>query len=204
MKDGFIKVAAATPDIRVADVDFNVERICRLIDETAKEGAKIVVFPELCLTGYTCGDLFTQDILLEKAKEGLFKVAAHTKGKGMLVFAGVPLAVNDALYNTAAALSDGKILGLTTKTFLPNYGEFYEMRQFREGPDDADYLLLDGEEVPFGPQLLFEADNVDGLVVSAEICEDVWSAVPPSIQAAREGATIIVNCSARDEKRQTT
>ena len=199
MKDGFIKVAAATPDIRVADVDFNVERICRLIDETAKEGAKIVVFPELCLTGYTCGDLFTQDILLEKAKEGLFKVAAHTKGKGMLVFAGVPLAVNDALYNTAAALSDGKILGLTTKTFLPNYGEFYEMRQFREGPDDADYLLLDGEEVPFGPQLLFEADNVDGLVVSAEICEDVWSAVPPSIQAAREGATIIVNCSASDE-----
>ncbi|EOS69601.1 NAD+ synthetase [Lachnospiraceae bacterium MD308] len=199
MKDGFIKVAAVTPDIRVADVAYNTEKICRLIDETAGEGAKIAVFPELCITGYTCGDLFTQDILLEKAKEGLFKVAACTKGKDMLVFVGVPLAVDGALYNVAAALNDGKILGLTTKTFLPNYGEFYEMRQFREGPSYAEDIVLDGEEVPFGPQLLFEAEGIEGLIVSAEICEDVWSAVPPSIQAAREGATIIVNCSASDE-----
>ncbi len=199
MKDGFIKVAAVTPDIRVADVDYNTEQICGLIGETAGEGAKIAVFPELCLTGYTCGDLFTQDILLAKAREGLFQVAAYTKGKDMLVFVGVPLAVNGALYNVAAALQDGEILGLTTKTFLPNYGEFYEMRQFREGPSFAEDILLDGKEVPFGPQLLFEADNVEGLIVSAEICEDVWSAVPPSIQAAREGATIIVNCSASDE-----
>ncbi len=199
MKDGFIKVAAVTPDIRVADVDYNTEQICGLIGETAGEGAKIAVFPELCLTGYTCGDLFTQDILLAKAREGLFQVAAYTKGKDMLIFVGVPLAVNGALYNVAAALQDGEILGLTTKTFLPNYGEFYEMRQFREGPSFAEDILLDGKEVPFGPQLLFEADNVEGLIVSAEICEDVWSAVPPSIQAAREGATIIVNCSASDE-----
>ena len=199
MKDGFIKVAAVTPDIRVADVDYNTEQICGLIGETAGEGAKIAVFPELCLTGYTCGDLFTQDILLAKAREGLFQVAGYTKGKDMLVFVGVPLAVNGALYNVAAALQDGEILGLTTKTFLPNYGEFYEMRQFREGPSFAEDILLDGKEVPFGPQLLFEADNVEGLIVSAEICEDVWSAVPPSIQAAREGATIIVNCSASDE-----
>ena len=199
MKDGFIKVAAVTPDIRVADVDYNTEQICGLIGETAGEGAKIAVFPELCLTGYTCGDLFTQDILLAKAREGLFQVAAYTKGKDMLVFVGVPLAVNGALYNVAAALQDWEILGLTTKTFLPNYGEFYEMRQFREGPSFAEDILLDGKEVPFGPQLLFEADNVEGLIVSAEICEDVWSAVPPSIQAAREGATIIVNCSASDE-----
>ena len=199
MKDGFTKVAAVTPDIRVADVDYNTEQICGLIGETAGEGAKIAVFPELCLTGYTCGDLFTQDILLAKAREGLFQVVAYTKGKDMLVFVGVPLAVNGALYNVAAALQDGEILGLTTKTFLPNYGEFYEMRQFREGPSFAEDILLDGKEVPFGPQLLFEADNVEGLIVSAEICEDVWSAVPPSIQAAREGATIIVNCSASDE-----
>ena len=154
MKDGFIKVAAVTPDIRVADVDYNTEQICGLIGETAGEGAKIAVFPELCLTGYTCGDLFTQDILLAKAREGLFQVAAYTKGKDMLVFVGVPLAVNGALYNVAAALQDGEILGLTTKTFLPNYGEFYEMRQFREGPSFAEDILLDGKEVPFGPQLL--------------------------------------------------
>lgn len=199
MKDGFIKVAAATPDIRVADVAFNTEQICRMIDETEKKGAKIVVFPELCITGYTCGDLFTQDILLEKAREGLFKVAGHTKDKDMLVFVGAPLTVDGELYNVAAALNRGKILGFTTKTFLPNYGEFYERRQFCEGPSYARDISLNGEEIPFGPQLVYEVEELEGLAVSAEICEDVWSAVPPSIQAAREGATIIVNCSASDE-----
>ena len=199
MRDGFIKVAAATPDIRVADVTFNTQQICRMIDETSKKGAKIVVFPELCITGYTCGDLFNQDILLEKAKEGLLKVAAYTKDKDMLAFVGVPVALDGKIYNAAAALNEGKVLGLTTKTFLPNYGEFYEMRQFHAGPSCAGYLDFNGEKIPFGPQLLFEAEGIEGLVVSAEICEDVWSAVPPSIRAAREGATIIVNCSASDE-----
>lgn len=199
MRDGFIKVAAATPDIRVADVTFNTQQICRMIDETSKKGAKIVVFPELCITGYTCGDLFNQDILLEKAKEGLLKAAAYTKDKDMLAFVGVPVALDGKIYNTAAALNEGKVLGLTTKTFLPNYGEFYEMRQFHAGPSCAGYLDFNGEKIPFGPQLLFEAEGIEGLVVSAEICEDVWSAVPPSIRAAREGATIIVNCSASDE-----
>lgn len=199
MKDGFIKVAAATPDIRVADVDYNVGQIIRAIDETSKEGAKIVVFPELCVTGYTCGDLFTQDVLLKKAREGLLRAASSTKDKDMLVFIGVPLAVDGELYNVAAALNRGKILGFTTKTFLPNYGEFYEMRQFHGGPSSARYISFCGEEIPFGPQLLFEEKDVEGLMVSAEICEDVWSAVPPSIEAAREGAVIIVNCSASDE-----
>ena len=199
MRDGFIKVAAATPDIRVADVTFNTQQICRMIDETSKKGAKIVVFPELCITGYTCGDLFNQDILLEKSKEGLLKAADYTKDKDMLAFVGVPVALDGKIYNTAAALNEGKVLGLTTKTFLPNYGEFYEMRQFHAGPSCARYLDFNGEKIPFGPQLLFEAEGIEGLVVSAEICEDVWSAVPPSIRAAREGATIIVNCSASDE-----
>ena len=199
MKDGFIKAAAVTPDIRVADVAFNTEQICANIDRAAENGAKIVVFPELCITGYTCGDLFTQDILIEKAKEGLRRIAAYTKGRDMLAFVGVPVTVDGELYNVAAALNDGKILGLTTKTFLPNYGEFYEMRQFCEGPAHAREILFDGEKIPFGPQLLFEEAGMDGLVVSAEICEDVWSAVPPSIRAAREGAAIIVNCSASDE-----
>lgn len=199
MKDGFIKVAAVTPDIRVADVAFNTKQICADIDKTAENGAKIVVFPELCITGYTCGDLFAQDILLEKAREGLIKVAAYTKGKDMLVFVGAPLMSDGKLYNVAAALNDGRILGFTTKTFLPNYGEFYEMRQFHEGPSCAGYIHFEDREIPFGPQLLFEEKSMDGLVVSAEICEDVWSAVPPSIRAAREGAAIIVNCSASDE-----
>ena len=199
MKDGFLKVAAATPDIRVADVAYNVEQICALIDETVDAGAKVVVFPELCVTGYTCGDLFTQEVLLEDAKEGILKLAEHTKGKDALIFAGVPLAVDGELYNVAAALNRGRILGFTTKTFLPNYGEFYEMRQFRQGPETARDILFNKEEIPFGPQLLFTAVSMDSLVVSAEICEDAWAPVTPGGRAAREGATLIVNCSASDE-----
>ena len=120
MKQGFVKVAAATPDIRVADISYNTEQICKLIDETVANGAKIVVFPELCVTGYTCGDLFFQDILLERSKEALNEIAEYTKDKDALVFVGVPLAINGKLYNVAAALNRGKIIGLVTKTFLPN------------------------------------------------------------------------------------
>ncbi len=199
MKHGFVKVAAATPDIRVADVQFNMEKICESIQEAEKNDAKIVVFPELCITGYTCGDLFTQDVLLKAARKALFEIAAFTADKDMLVFVGVPLSVDGELYNVAAALNRGEILGLTTKTFLPNYGEFYEMRQFTPGPEIAREILLEGNKIPFGPQLLFQATAMENLIVSAEICEDVWSPIPPSIQAAMEGATVIVNCSASDE-----
>lgn len=199
MKQGFVKVAAATPDIRVADVDYNVERICETLDHAGKEGAKIIVLPELCVTGYTCGDLFAQDILLEHAREGLLTIVRHCSHLDALVFVGVPLAVEGELYNVAAAINRGKILGFVTKTFLPNYGEFYEMRQFREGPDTVRNIEFYGETVPFGPQILFVSDIMEHLIVSAEICEDVWSPVPPSIEAAREGAVLIVNCSASDE-----
>ena len=199
MRHGFIKVAAATPDIRVADVDYNKEQIIKQMDEAAKAGAKIIVFPELCITGYTCSDLFLQDILLNGAKKALVEIAKQTKELDALVFVGVPLAVGGELYNVAAALNHGNILGFTTKSFLPNYGEFYEMRQFRPGPKKAETILFDGKEIPFGPQLLFVENQMANLIVSAEICEDVWSPVPPSIEAAREGATVIVNCSASDE-----
>lgn len=199
MKQGFVKVAAVTPDIRVADVEFNKEQICRKTDEAAASGAKIIVFPELCVTGYTCSDLFTQDVLLDHAREVLTEIAAHTRDMDALVFVGAPLAVDGELYNVAAAMNHGKILGLTTKTFLPNYGEFYEMRQFREGPEKAREIEFDGEMVPFGPKILFTAKQMEHLIVAAEICEDVWSPVPPSIEAVREGATVIVNCSASDE-----
>ena len=199
MRHGFIKVAAATPDIRVADVDYNKGQIIKQMDEAAEAGAKIIVFPELCITGYTCSDLFLQDILLNSAKKALVKIAEHTKNLDALVFVGVPIAVGGELYNVAAALNHGNILGFTTKSFLPNYGEFYEMRQFRPGPKKAEKILFGGKEIPFGPQLLFVENQMANLIVSAEICEDVWSPVPPSIEAVREGATVIVNCSASDE-----
>lgn len=199
MKHGFIKVAAATPDIRVADVSYNTEQILKKIDEACRLGAKVIVFPEFCLTGYTCGDLFTQDLLLDRTREALKEIQNYTSGKDALIFVGLPLSAGGKLYNVAAALNRGRLLGFTTKTFLPNYGEFYEMRQFTPGPDTVSYITFDGEEVPMGPGLLFCEKNIEGLVVSAEICEDVWSPVPPSIQAAREGAVIIVNCSASDE-----
>lgn len=199
MRHGFIKVAAATPDIRVADVDYNKGQIIKQMDEAAEAGAKIIVFPELCITGYTCSDLFLQDILLNSAKKALVKIAEHTKNLDALVFVGVPIAVGGELYNVAAALNHGNVLGFTTKSFLPNYGEFYEMRQFRPGPKKAERILFGGKEIPFGPQLLFVENQMANLIVSAEICEDVWSPVPPSIEAAREGATVIVNCSASDE-----
>ena len=199
MKHGFVKVAAATPDIRVADVAFNMERIMDDISEACRNGAKILVFPELCLTGYTCSDLFTHDILLDAAKDALLEIARFTADKDILAFVGVPLEVEGKLYNVAAALNRGKVIGLTTKTFLPNYGEFYEMRQFTPGPKEAGYISFEGDRVPFGPCILFQSTAMEKLIVSAEICEDVWSPIPPSITAALEGATVIVNCSASDE-----
>lgn len=199
MKNGFIKIAAATPSIRVADVAYNTEQICKLMDETAAHKAKIVVFPELSVTGYTCGDLFTQEVLLQDARNGLRKIVEHSKDKDGLYFVGVPVSVEGKLYNVAAAINRGMILGLTTKSFLPNYGEFYEMRQFTAGPECARDILFEGKKIPFGPKLLFVAEQMDTLVVSAEICEDVWSPIPPSIQAARQGAVLIANCSASSE-----
>lgn len=199
MKNGFVKVAAATPDIRVADVEFNTQNIINAMEEAQKNGAKILVFPELCVTGYTCSDLFDHSVLLKASRKALLEIAENTNDKDMLVFVGAPLEVNGKLYNVAAAMNQGEIIGFTTKTFLPNYGEFYEMRQFTLGPQTVREITFEGKKIPFGPQILFQAEGMEELVVAAEICEDVWSPVPPSIQAALEGATVIVNCSASDE-----
>lgn len=199
MKNGFVKVAAATPDIRVADVEFNTQNIINAMEEAQKNGAKILVFPELCVTGYTCSDLFDHSVLLKASRKALLEIAENTNDKDMLVFVGAPLEVNGKLYNVAAAMNQGEIIGFTTKTFLPNYGEFYEMRQFAPGPQTVREITFEGKKIPFGPQILFQAEGMEELVVAAEICEDVWSPVPPSIQAALEGATVIVNCSASDE-----
>ena len=199
MKNGFVKGAAATPDIRVADVEFNTQNIINAMEEAQKNGAKILVFPELCVTGYTCSDLFDHSVLLKASRKALLEIAENTNDKDMLVFVGAPLEVNGKLYNVAAAMNQGEIIGFTTKTFLPNYGEFYEMRQFTPGPQIVREITFEGKKIPFGPQILFQAEGMEELVVAAEICEDVWSPIPPSIQAALEGATVIVNCSASDE-----
>lgn len=199
MKQGFVKVAAITPDMRVADADYNTAEICKNIGEAVEAGAKVLVFPELAITGYTCGDLFFQDALLKSAEEGLRKIVEYTKGKDALIFVGLPFVHAGKLYNVAAALNDGELLGFTTKTFLPNYDEFYEMRYFQPGPTTLEQTLFDGKQVAFGPQILFECREMKELVVAAEICEDVWAPVPPSVPAAIQGATIIVNCSASDE-----
>ena len=199
MKDGFIRVAAATPDIKVADPVYNAGKVWEMIEEGKEKGAKIMVFPELCLTGYTCGDLFLQDVLVEKAKDELKNLVKKTEGLDMLVFVGLPWEKNGKLYNVAAAVWNGELLGLVTKMNMPNYSEFYELRHFNPGPKAPEEEEWNESYVPFGSNILFKCVNIPGLVVAGEICEDVWVMNPPSISHAMAGATVIVNCSASDE-----
>ena len=199
MKHGFVKAAALTPGIRVADTGYNAGQIKKNMDEAAEQGAKIIVFPELCITGYTCGDLFLQETLLEGAKEALKDIAAHTRGKDALIFVGLPLEMEGKLYNTAAVLHDGKILAFVHKATIPNYGEFYEVRHFAAGRKEAETILFDGEEIPFGTHILFRCDAIEGLQVGCEICEDIWAPDTPSTAHAVAGATVIVNLSASNE-----
>ena len=199
MKHGFIRVAAATPDVAVADTEFNGNGICRLIKEGTANHTKIMVFPELCLTAYTCGDLFGQDILLEKAKAELKKIVKATEGSDLLAFIGMPWEWGGKLYNTAAAVQNGKLLGIVPKTNLPNYSEFYEKRYFEPGRETPVFVKWEADSVPMGTNLLFVCEDNPDLVIAAEICEDAWVPNPPSIRHAMAGATVIVNCSASDE-----
>lgn len=199
MRDGFIRVAAATPEVKVADVEFNREQICEKILEGRERGAKIMVFPELALTAYTCGELFIQKPLLDKTKTELKRLVEFTSGSDMLVFLGLPWEYNNKLYNVAAAVQNGRLLGLVPKMWLPNYSEFYELRYFNPGWETPVPVPFDGGTVPMGSKLLFSCANTENLVVGAEICEDVWVLNPPSIAHASAGATVIVNCSASDE-----
>lgn len=196
MKDGFIRVCAATPDIKVADCTYNENNIMKLMDEAYEKQVSVLVFPELCITGYTCGDLFLQDALLNAVQESLKHIAEHSRGMKMLVFVGMPYVHQGKLYNVAAAVCDGRLLGLVPKKNIPNYSEFYEMRHFTPGMDECVETALG---VSMGSRMLFACENVKNLVVAAEICEDVWVACPPSTYHAQAGATLIVNCSASDE-----
>ncbi len=199
MKHGYIRVAAATPDVKVADPQFNRENIVRLIREGIERNTKIMVFPELCLTAYTCADLFGQDALLSKAKEELKVIVKETEGSDLLAFIGLPWERDGKLYNTAAAVQNGRILGLIPKTNLPNYSEFYELRYFEPGNKKPVMISWEGYEIPMGTDLLFACKEIPGLVIGTEICEDAWVPNPPSIRHAVAGATVIVNCSASDE-----
>ncbi len=200
MRNGFIRAAALLPRVKVADPGYNKERICELIRQAAKQGVKIMVFPELCITGYTCGDLFYQELLLREAKKALFEIAEMTRDLDAVVFVGLPVEYQAKLYNVAAALCGGKILGLVPKTHIPTYNEFYERRHFAKGMETPVEVRLDETHVvPMGTRLLFSCRQMPGLVMGAEICEDLWAPDPPSIGHAMAGATVIVNLSASDE-----
>ena len=201
MKDGFIKVAAATPKIKVADPAYNTEEILKIIDETEKNGASILVFSELTISGYTCGDLFLQQPLLTECKNQLLRIVKATENKSILVVVGCPIVIKQKLYNCAVVISDGSILGIVPKTHLPNYSEFYELRHFTSGEGLEEDLWF-GEEfgyVNVAVNQLFKCKEIPELVVACEICEDLWVPLPPSTYHAMAGATVICNPSASVE-----
>ncbi len=198
MKDGFIKVAAATPEVKVADCIWNGEQIIKLIDEAEQQGVKVLVFPELAITGYTCGDLFLQDTLLTAARKTMWNIAEATEGKDVFVFVGLPIQLKGKLYNVAAAMQNGELLGLVPKQYIPNYSEFNESRYFQAGSTETVDAFVDGLLVPFGANLLFTCEEV-GMTLAAEICEDLWAPVPPGSYHALAGANVLVNLSASNE-----
>ena len=204
MKDGFVKVAAGTPKIRVADCRYNAEQIFTLMRQADKQGVKVLALPELCLTGYTCGDLFFQDTLLRGAEEGLQTILDATKNLDMIAAVGLPVRDkwDNKLYNCATVIQKGEILSLVPKTYLPNYGEFYEQRWFTPsgGVGGVDHMVqLCGQDVSMNCSGLFACEELPELVIGVEICEDLWAPNPPSVALAQAGATIILNLSASNE-----
>ena len=209
MKDGFIKVAAGTPEIRVADCAYNAQASIALLRQAAEQGVHLLALPELGLTGYTCGDLFFQPALLEGAKKALLALREASRAyPATVTVAGLPLSAGGKLYNCAAVVHNGLILGVVPKTHLPNYGEFYEQRWFASASSWGrlhDYITIsDGlpqEEdcVPFSAQQVFTCETMPAFRFGVEICEDLWSVEPPSVRLAKAGATVIVNLSASDE-----
>ena len=204
MKHGFLRVAAATAVIRVADTEYNCEQMIKEFDRAAKAGCKIIVFPELGICGYTCDDLFLQDTLLNGCKEALGTFVEHTKGFDCLAFVGLPWEYCGKLYNVAAAVQNGRLLALIPKSNIPGYSEFYEVRHFERGSKAAvpvDFTDKSGltYKVMMGTDILFSCETMPELVVGAEICEDIWVPDSPSIRHALAGATVIVNLSASDE-----
>ena len=199
MKDGFVSVACGTPKLRLADCNYNAEQTFTMMRKAEKAGAKVLVLPELGLTGYSCGDLFYQDTLLRSAEEALSTVLTATRNLEVVTAVGVPLRVNNKLYNCAAIIQKGAVLGVVPKTHLPNYGEFYEKRQFAAAPEENGTVTLLGKSVPFGNKLVFRCGTMPELALGFEICEDMWAPCSPAVDLAAAGATVVGNLSASND-----
>jgi NAD+ synthase (glutamine-hydrolysing) len=197
---GFLRVAVVTPELRVADVTYNVQTIIEAMQQVATQGCQLAVFPELCLTGYTCGDLFYQSLLLDKARQALAPLAAAAAQAGVMALVGLPLEIGGRLYNCAAVIGTSGLLGIIPKTYLPTTNEYYEERWFTSAIHATfDKVELNGESVPFGVNLMFNVKNVPNCIIGVEICEDLWAVNPPSGAMAVAGATVLLNPSASDE-----
>ncbi|MDR2981202.1 MAG: hypothetical protein LBV12_03030, partial [Puniceicoccales bacterium] len=201
IEHGFLTIATISPRLRLADVQANVEYIEDAAKRAASEGAALILFPELAITGYSCGDLFYQETLLKETRGALERLAAYTAKIKAAIIVGLPLAIQGRLYNVAAFLGNGQILGIVPKTHLPNTGEFYEQRWFTSGTiwNGGDTVTINDAEIPFGTDILFQAENMRECVVGIEICEDLWAVEPPSGRQALAGATLICNPSAGNE-----
>ena len=196
---GFVRCASAVPKLQVADCEYNVRQITAMISAASDKGVDLIVFPELCITGYTCADLFLQTPLLTAAENGLDDVAMSTKGKNIAVVVGLPVNIGNSLYNCSVAIYDGCILGAVPKTYIPNYSEYYEKRWFKSGREIKGNIVLCGQNVPIGTNLIFAAEGIENFTFGIEVCEDLWANVPPSCSLTLSGALIIANTSASNE-----
>ncbi|MCR4949152.1 MAG: NAD(+) synthase [Treponema sp.] len=199
---GFIRTACVSPRLRVADCTFNAENIIKTAKDAAKNGASVIVFPELSITGYTCGDLFLQETLQHEAQQQLISIIKQTAKLGSLIFVGLPVPQTEGIYNCAAAIYNGQLLALYAKSFLPNYGEFYERRQFTPFQQNMEtqFISFAGfENIPFGTDILIQDEANPSLKIACELCEDLWVPVPPSSRHVLAGATVIANLSAGNE-----
>ena len=199
MRDGFISVACGTPKLRLADCHYNAEQTFTMMRQAEKAGAKVLVLPELGLTGYSCGDLFYQETLLRGAQEALSTVLEATRNLEVVTAVGLPVKVNNKLYNCAAVIQKGQVLGLIPKTHLPNYGEFYEKRQFAAAPEGNQSVTLLGKSVPFGNHLVFRCASMPDLALGFEICEDMWAPCSPAVDLTAAGAIVVGNLSASND-----
>ena len=197
---GLLRVGVATPELKIANVDFNLAEICQIARNAKQRHCQLLLFPELCLSGYTCADLFYQHALQQRVEAALLELAKFSAEIELVLVVGAPVSVSGRLFNCAALISHGKICGLVPKTYLPNSGEFYEQRWFSSATErTCEYVQLGGQEIPFGADLLFQPDGQSDALIGIEICEDAWSVVPPSGAQALAGATLLLNLSASPE-----
>lgn len=199
MDFGYIRCGAATIDTKVADCTHNTNEIISAINKAYENHIQVLTLQELTITGYTCGDLFSQEFLLDKSIQALSEILTKTAQIPMVIIIGLPIEYNGKLYNCGAVLYKGKILGIVPKSYLPNYNEFYEKRWFTPAFKGVKEINILGQAVPFGTSILFKAENKKDLVIAVELCEDLWTAIPPSSYHANAGATLICNLSAGNE-----